>query len=285
MIRPIIFIVGPTASGKTDLALQLAEYHDGAIICADSRTVYRGLDIGTAKPTADERKRVVHYGIDLISPDQPYSAFQFKQMAEAAIDEITSMGKLPIIVGGTGLYIDTLLFDMQLGPEADEGLRADLQVKTVEELQSIITDQGYGMPDNSLNKLHLIRTIEREGRIGEKRARPIEGAQVYGIDVEKSTLEERIRARAEMMFSNPLLYEEAYVAADMYGWNTPGLSGNIYRLLHQLLDETITKNEAIEKFVILDRQLAKRQMTWFRRNHFITWGDKDDLLDVITSEL
>lgn len=273
-----IYLVGPTASGKTALALAIAEHQNGAIICADSRTVYQGLAIGTAAPTTAEQQRVRHYGLGLITPDQAYSAYQFKQMAQATIAEITAAGKLPIVVGGTGLYVDTLLFDMPLGSPPDAVEREVYQGLNIAKLQQLIIERGLAMPENMLNKRHLVRTLERGAQSLGRRQQPHPGAEIYGIAVDKATLQARIRVRAEVMFADSALLAEARQAAKRYGWDAPGLSGNIYRLLRQQLAGDITQAEALERFVALDWQLARRQMTWFRRNQFIHWGATDEIV-------
>ena len=125
--KPLVVIVGPTASGKSALAISLAEKFGGEIICADSRTVYKGMDIGTAKPTVDEQARVPHWGLDLVEPGERFSAAKFKRYAIAKIDEIHSRGNIPFLVGGTGLYIDGILFDYEFGSDFNAELRKKLE--------------------------------------------------------------------------------------------------------------------------------------------------------------
>ena len=117
MVKPVIVIVGPTASGKTGAAIALALEIDGEIICADSRTIYRGMDVGTAKPSMEERKNIVHFGLDLVDPDERFTVYEWKKYAEQKIYEIRMRGKYPIVVGGTGLYIDALIYDYQFNQE------------------------------------------------------------------------------------------------------------------------------------------------------------------------
>jgi tRNA dimethylallyltransferase len=282
--KVMIFIVGPTASGKTAAAIDIARQVGGEIICADSRTVYRGLDIGTAKPTAKERAAVPHWGLDVVDADEAFSAYRFKQLAEQAIADIRARGKVPIIVGGTGLYVDSLLYDMQLGPPADEAYRAELSAKSIEELQQAIVAEGLHMPVNDRNPRHLIRTLERVGRVGDRRNTPIDGAIVVGITTDREALKARIAARAQLMFDDRRLYEEARLAAATYGWDAPGLTGNIYRLLHALEDGTMTREQATERFCILDSQLAKRQMTWLRRSDDVVWLPRQDVVRFVVEK-
>jgi len=262
--RPIV-IAGPTASGKSDLAMRVAIEFDGEIICADSRTVYKGLDIGTAKPTAADRRRVAHHVLDVVSPAQRFSAAEFKQRALEAIVDIKTRGKLPVIVGGTGLYIDGLIRDYNFGPKADADLRTSLYDMSVEELQKVITNKKLRMPRNLNNKAHLIREIERNGQVGKSNNDVINDYVVVGLFPEKTVLRSRIYARAESIFSSNVI-EETTLVASQYGWECPGLSGNIYPILRRMINQEIDREEAVRLFVAADWQLARRQMTWFRRH-------------------
>lgn len=158
--RPkLIVIVGPTASGKSSLAMRVAKTYGGEIIAADSRTVYKGMDIGTAKPSQSDQTKVPHWGLNLVSPGQRFTAHQFQKYANSKIKDIQKRGKLPILVGGTGLYMDAVLFGFGFLPDADPGNREKLEVLSVSQLQKIIENKGYIMPVNSQNKRHLIRAI------------------------------------------------------------------------------------------------------------------------------
>ncbi len=159
--RPkLLVIVGPTASGKSELALNIAKKYNGEIIAADSRTVYRDMNIGTAKPSLDDQKALLHWGLDLVNPGQRFTAADFKQYAEAKIVDIQKRGKLPLLVGGTGLYIDSVLFDFGFLADFDPKLRKELEQLSVQDLQKIIKQRGYTMPTNYQNKRYLIRVIE-----------------------------------------------------------------------------------------------------------------------------
>ena len=162
---PLIVITGPTASGKSALAMDIAKKYGGEIICADSRTVYKGMDIGTAKPTEQDQREVPHHLLDVVEPNQPFSAAEFKERANQAICDISARGKLPMLVGGTGLYIDAVLFDYHFGLPADPNRRSDLQAMSVEQLQHVCLEQGIHLPINVRNKRHLVRAIEIGGVI------------------------------------------------------------------------------------------------------------------------
>lgn len=269
----LIAIVGPTASGKTDLALRIAGKHPSEIICADSRTIYTGLDIGTAKPDSRERSRVPHYGLDLITPDESFSAAQFQRLARRLTDEIISRHRLPLVVGGTGLYVEGLLYDFEFDVPPDVAMRNELEALSLEELHARCRVAGIPLPENSLNKRYVIRALERRGvRAGRAKILP-EDALLIGIDPGREQLRARIRSRAEQMFAGDSIVTEAIKAAEQYGWSAPGLTGNIYPLIRQMSAGEITHGQAIEQFVTLDWRLAKRQLTWWRRNQDVRWFD------------
>ena len=161
MNRPLVVITGPTASGKTGLAIKLAKLFGGEIISADSRAIFKGIDIASAKPDLIERDGVPHWGFDLVAPGERFTAADFKEYTYAKINEILARGKLPFLVGGTGLYIDAVLGDYDFAGEADEELRTKLNSKTIEELQQIIFEQKIPMPENHKNKRYLVRAIEK----------------------------------------------------------------------------------------------------------------------------
>ncbi|MEM6998184.1 MAG: isopentenyl transferase family protein [Patescibacteria group bacterium] len=145
----LLAIVGQTASGKSSLAMRVAKQFDGEIIAADSRTVYKGLDIGTAKPTVDDMQQVRHHTIDVVDYGQSFTVADFKRLAHQAIFDIQERGKLPMLVGGSGLYLNSVLYDYELGGPADEGMRRELSGLTVHELQRRIVQTGIEMPENS----------------------------------------------------------------------------------------------------------------------------------------
>lgn len=267
--RPLVAIVGCTASGKSDLALRLAKRYDGEIICADSQTVYRGLDIGTAKPSRHDQQSVPHYLLDVVTPDQQFTVAEFQKRCNKYIDDIQARGKLPVLVGGSGLYIDAVLFNYRLRPAADPALRQELEKKSVDELTAMCRERSIALPENYKNKRYLLRAIETGGLDhGDKELRP--NTCVIGIDLSKEALKRRIEQRAELMFASGVA-EEANLAAARYGWGAPGLQGNIYPILRQLQAGEIDVDEAKRRFVIADRRLAKKQRTWFRRNPHIAW--------------
>ena len=269
---PLIVIVGPTASGKTGLSIKLAKKFNGEIISADSRAIYRGLDIGTAKPSIEERQGVVHWGIDLVNPGEYYTVADFKRYADTKIDDIRSRGHLPILAGGSGLYIDAVLFNFEFGELPIVEKRTTLQKMDILELQSYCVKNNIKLPDNIQNKRHLIRTIERDGIRGERSKFPPNNTIVVGITTLKKTLHERITKRAECMIKNNVV-NEATAAADKFDWNNEAMTGNIYSIIKKHKKCVLNEKEMLQEFIKSDMRLVKKQMTWFRKNPFIVWGD------------
>lgn len=270
---PLIVIVGPTASGKTSLGIEVALRHNGEIVCADSRTVYKGMDIGTAKPTQEEQAAVRHHLIDIVDPDKKFTAADFQRLANEAIEDITSRGKLPIMVGGTGLYADSILFNYEFGKPADLQQRAELSGLSVAELQKICSDKNIDLPFNTQNKRHLIRSIELSGLPKRENLKLRAQTLVVGITTDKEILESRITHRAEKMFESGVI-EEAENLGTVFGWQNEAMTGNIYPIIKKLLDNELNREEAIQEFIRSDKSLAKRQRTWFKRNPYIFWSDE-----------
>jgi len=269
MAPKVVFIVGPTASGKSALAIEIAKQYDGEIICADSRTIYRGLDTATAKPSLQDRAQVMHYGLDLLEPSEKFSAAQFKTYALGKIADIASRGKLPIVVGGTGLYIDGLLFDYNFGPAANDTLRAKLDELSIQELQDMIIKKAITMPENNKNKRYLIRAIE-QGGVAAPQTELMPGAIVLGLHPGLPELEARICKRAEEMQIGGAL-EEAKWLFETHGYNAPAASAPFFKAYapHFLHGQSL--QECLERDIVLNRQLAKRQITWFKRNKHVQW--------------
>ena len=269
---PLIVIVGPTASGKTSLAIQLAKKYRGEIICADSRTVYRGMNIGTAKPSLEEQQEVPHWGLDLVYPGDSFSVSQFKDYARQKIKEIRSRGNIPFLVGGTGLYIDSVIFDFQFGAKYSKEKRANLQEMTISELQQYCVNHDVALPENSKNKRYLIRAIERADKKPSGLETPLNNTIIVGITTDKQLLKQRITDRAKKMFKDGVV-EETIGLANNTGWCNEAMTGNVYPIIKKLIEKEIDEDQAVREFIVSDVNLVKRQLTWFRRNSFIEWGD------------
>jgi len=282
--KPLVVIVGPTASGKTSAAIEIAEKHGGEIICADSRTVYRHMDIGTAKPTQEERARVPHWGLDLIEPGERFTAADFKQYANEKIAEIRDRGNLPLLVGGTGLYIDGVIFDYSFEPTYDQKQRDTLSKMTIAQLHKYCHKNNVNLPQNELNKRYIVREIERKSIRGKRRIHPIENTIIVGIATKKEDLLDRIKSRTEHLFESGVV-DEATILGEKYGWESEAMTGNIYPLVHAYLESRLSSAELKDKFTMLDRRLAKRQLTWFHRNKFIEWRSLSGAIDYIDQYL
>ncbi|MFH1253081.1 MAG: tRNA (adenosine(37)-N6)-dimethylallyltransferase MiaA [Candidatus Uhrbacteria bacterium] len=313
MKSKIIVIVGPTASGKSDLSLKLAKKFNGEILCVDSRTVYRGMDVGTAKPFGGEEREgkggkgrerevylvegVPHFGLDLINPDEEYNGALFKVYAEKVIADILSRGKLPILVGGTGLWLDMIIDNLE-SPEVepDSVLRSELEKKTCEELfiEYLKLDPDGALAIDKKNKRRLIRALE----VCQKTGRPFsvlrqKGAEKFealwlGIEVEKNVLNERINRRVDEMIKNRLSAEVKRLK-EKYGCEVYSMSGIGYQeFCHGFVRRgewpfaPTDINEIAEEIKKNTRQYAKRQMTWFKRNKKINWvkdlGEAENLV-------
>jgi len=282
--KPLIVIVGPTASGKSGVAIELAEQYGGEIIAADSRTIYKGMDIGTAKPNRADQARVPHWGLDIITPDQPFSVADFKAYAVQKIAEIRARGHVPILVGGTGLYVDSVVFDYEFGPAADLQKRAELEKMTLQELQNYCIEHNISLPQNTQNKRYVIRAIEQKGISTKRSESPIENTIIVGIATDREQLRKRIQERSEQLFDDGVVLE-AKMLGEKYGWDNEAMTGNIYRLAHAYLDTLITAGELKFRNETADWQLAKRQLTWLKRNEFITWLPLDKVKNYIAELL
>lgn len=282
---PLIVIIGETASGKSALALDLVRRFNGEIIAADSRTVYRSLDIGTAKPTPEERRIVRHHLLDVVAPDQPFTVADFKSKALEAIADINRRGKLAFLVGGTGLYIDAVLYDFSFrGGTHDPMIRRQLQQLDVNDLQALILERNLVMPSNSRNPRHLIRALEAEGASHDRQSLR-KNTLIIGLEMERNALRSTITQRVEHMVEQGLI-DEMRSATARYGQDAPALRAPGYKAFRAYLDGEIDLEMAKQQFVQNDMRLAKRQRTWFRRNKDIHWiCKKDEAVDLVTTFL
>ena len=282
--KPLLVIVGPTASGKSDLAMKVATKYDGEIICADSRTIYRGMDIGTAKPSAEEQKQVPHHSLDVVSPGDRFTVYDFQQLAFRAIEDIRSRNKLPVMVGGTGLYIDSVIFNYQFPKQIPLKTRLRYEGMSTEELYKYCIKNNIKLPENYKNKRHLINSIVRKNDNNSSNNRIIDNIIIVGITTSKEELKQRIIQRAEHMFDQGVV-DEAKKLGEIYDWNNEAMTGNIYPLIKKYIDDNLSYEEVIDKFTTLDWQLAKRQITWLKRNSHIQWMTKDLVFSYISDRL
>ncbi len=285
---PLLVIVGETASGKSALALELAERFNGEIICADSWTVRRELTIGTAKPSAADRARVPHHLIDVVGPDEDFTAAVFKRMANQAIADCYARGKLPILVGGTGLYIDGVLFDYTFLPEGDRSARQALNELSINELLTQIEAAGLELGTVDIrNKRRLIRLIETNGA-APTRHQLRSSTLIIGLRTDQALLKERIELRVNAMLQAGLAAEVAGLA-EHYGWNCEGLKGIGYREWQDYFLGSQSLEQTRQRIISSTLGLAKRQRTWFKRNKSIHWFstpvDYTQIEDLVTTTL
>jgi tRNA dimethylallyltransferase len=288
---PLVCIVGPTGVGKSVVAMRLALQFHGEIVSADSRQIYRGMDIGTAKADHDDRRLVPHHLLDICAPDSDYSVHQFSADAEAAIFDIHSRGRLPLVVGGSGHYISALTQGLH-PPTAppDPVIRAELnrliEDDGVEALAARLQELdpiAYAGIDHQ-NPRRLIRAIEVHMATGQS-IRELESLQpvpwrplVFGLRIERPVLAANIAARTRRMFSSGLMHEIRRLLAAGFGWSSAlGRSIGYAEGLSYLFGR-LSRDEAIEATTIATRQYARRQMTWFRNRETVQWFDVDDNL-------
>ena len=285
---PLLVIVGETASGKSKLAIELAQELSGEIICADSMTVRQGADIGSAKPSEDERALVPHHLIDVVRPNETFTAAQFKLLAQEAIEDIASRGKLPIMVGGTGLYIDSVIYDYGFLPSSNLEDRQRLNDMTNDQLIQEIKDLGLeiGRTDSKNNR-RLIRLIETDGAQPTKqdlRASTL----VIGLESNREELIKRIEQRVDAMFDAGL-EREVEDLAKHFGWDCEALRGVGYSQWRSYFLGTQSLQETREYIVKATQDLAKRQRTWFKRNKSIHWLSApvnwQDVVAIVTTNL
>ena len=286
MKEKVIVICGPTASGKTALSIELAKQINGEIISADSMQIYKDMDIGTAKPTEEKKQGIEHYLLDFVSPDERYSVADFKCDAKEAIRKVINKGKVPIVVGGTGLYVDSLIYEIEYPKlEFDEEYRKELD-KQVEEygLEKLYNEaveiDGQAMEKISVNdKKRILRVLEIYHATGktkteqEKESRKNEPEfdyRVYAIDWEREKLYDRINRRVDMMIEAGLI-EEVKNIVKKYDKFPTAMQGLGYKEVVEFLDGKISKEEMIGKIKQETRRYAKRQLTWFRKNKQTVW--------------
>jgi tRNA dimethylallyltransferase len=290
---PLVIVLGPTASGKTALSLSLAEQFDGEIVNCDSVAMYREFDIGTAKPTASERVRAPHHLLDCVAPTGHVTAGEYARQARHVLDEIKARGHLPIVVGGTGLYLRALLDGLFPAPQRSEELRQRLRERA-ESRGSIYLHRILLRLDRAAaEKIHandtpkLIRAIEvclasrqKMTELWQQRGRdPLRGFHILrlGLDPDRQALYDRINRRAQQMFESGLI-EETQRLLEKYSNAAGPLSSLGYKQAAQYLRGELTREQTLQSAQQAHRNYAKRQMTWFRREPEVTWltGFGDD---------
>ncbi|MBR0426694.1 MAG: tRNA (adenosine(37)-N6)-dimethylallyltransferase MiaA [Clostridia bacterium] len=285
----VIVIVGPTASGKTALSIELAKKINGEIVSCDSMQIYKDMDIGSAKPSIEEMQGIKHYMIDIATPNERFSVAEYKKLAESAIDEILSKGKIPIVVGGTGLYADSLIYGIEYPEiEFDEKYREVLekQAKTEVGLKDLY-NQAKKIDELAVQKIsendkkRIIRILEiyhqtgktkTELEIDSRKNEVKYDFKVFAINMERQILYDRINKRVDIMIKNGLI-QEVENLLKKYNQFPTAMQGLGYKEVVQYLNKELTKEEMIDKIKLETRRYAKRQLTWFRKNKETIWID------------
>lgn len=287
---PLISVTGPTASGKTGLGVTLAKHFDGEVISADSMQIYESMDIATAKPTEEEMCGIPHHLIGFLPPDQTFSVAQFTELAKAKIEDIHARGKLPVIVGGTGLYVNSLLNNISFSEnDSDEKLRAELRKKAetegvmslVEELRKFDPESAERIEPNNIKR--VIRAIEvykttgitmtEQNRLSRLVESPYRAVKIGLKARDRQFLYDRINRRVDIMVEQGLLEEAEKVLASDCGMTAKKAIG--YKELMPYFSGETTLENALEELKKQSRRYAKRQLTWFLRDEDIHWFDID----------
>ena len=306
-MRDLVILTGPTAVGKTSLSINLAKAINGEIISADCMQVYKQMDIGTAKVMPEEMDGVTHYLIDVIEPTEEFHVVRFKEMVTAAMDEIYKKGKIPIICGGTGFYIQAILYDIQFTEhEIDKDYRQHLEEYAdingndalLEKLRQVDPDSADSIP--AANRKRVIRALEYFNQTGEKfsvhNARERERESQYNfayfvLNDDREKLYNRINLRVDKMYEAGLVEEVKELLDSGCQKGMTSMDGIGYKELISYLEGNCSLDEALELIKKNSRNYAKRQLTWFRREKEVIWLDKsvlkteDQLLEYIISTL
>ena len=295
MKQKLVVVAGPTASGKTRLAIEIAKRFNGEIVGADSMQIYKYMNIGTAKPTAEERTEVPHHMIDFLEPDAPYSVAEYTEDAHKVIAEIASRGKLPVMCGGTGLYINSVVDDVTFGDfETDYALREELQKIAEAEGTQKLLDMLAEFDPESAKRLHpnnlrrIIRAIEFYKVTGttisahqkmtkerESRYEPI----MLSIAWDRQELYDRINKRVDIMLDEGLFDEVRDMTERGYTKQLNSMQGIAYKEVMDCMNGLMTCEEAVELIKQSSRRYAKRQLTWFRRDARINWVSAENAVE------
>ena len=300
----VIVICGPTASGKTALSIELAKRINGEIVSADSMQIYKYMDIGSAKPTVEEMGDVKHYMLDFVEPNIRYSVADYKKQAEECIEEIVSKGKVPIIVGGTGLYVNSLIYGIEYNEiKLDEEYRKELEERVEKEGLEKLYNEALSIDSEAMSKIskndkkRILRVLEIYHETGKtKTEQEIESRKnevkynykVFAINMDREKLYERINLRVDLMLEQGLI-EEVKDLVRRYEELPTSIQGLGYKETKQYLDGKLSKEEMIDKIKMETRRYAKRQLTWFRKNSQTIWIDglaaKEENIQIILEEI
>lgn len=287
MCKPkVIVLCGPTASGKTSLSIELAKRINGEIISCDSMQIYKDMDIGTAKPTEQEKQGIKHYLLDFLSPEVRYSVADYKKDAEKAIEEILKKRKVPIIVGGTGLYINSLIYNIGYkDSKIDIDYRNKLEKMVVEKGLENLYEMAQKIDPEAMknishnDKKRIMRVLEIYNETGKtktelemesRKNEPKYNYIVFALDMDRDKLYERINKRVDIMLKNGLIHEVEKLI-NTYKIMPTAMQGLGYKEVVEYLKGNCTEEEMVEKIKMETRRYAKRQLTWFRKNKETIW--------------
>ncbi len=287
MAKPkIIGVVGPTASGKTDYAIRLAKERGGEVVSCDSMQIYRHMDIGTAKPTSEEMQGIPHHMIDIAEPEENFSVARFVKLARECMDDILERGKIPVLCGGTGLYFDSIINNLEFSEmETDEEYRQSLNALAEEKGCEFVHRMLREVDPRSADAIHpnnlkrVIRALEIYKVSGkpksvldrEQRGEPLYEGEIFGLSRPRDVLYDRINRRVDIMMEQGLLEEVKTLLSMGISPKATSMQAIGYKELVWYLDGTLTLKEAVDKIKQESRRYAKRQITWFKRNPDIIW--------------
>ena len=289
MNKPVVIVIcGPTASGKTALSIEIAQKIKGEIISADSMQIYKDMDIGTAKPTIEEMKNIKHYLIDCVSPSIRYSVADFKKDAINAIEEILAKGKTPIVVGGTGLYVDSLIYGIDYNEmKVDLSYRTQLEELVKEKGLEYLYEMAKKIDEKAMEKIskndkkRICRVLEIYNSTGKTKSQLEEESRkseikydykVFAINMDRALLYDRINKRVDIMINHGLI-DEVKKLVQKYPEIPTAMQGLGYKEVVEYFNEKYSKEDMVEKIKMESRRYAKRQITWFKRNKNIIWLD------------
>ncbi|MFA7216178.1 MAG: tRNA (adenosine(37)-N6)-dimethylallyltransferase MiaA [Bacillota bacterium] len=294
MKKPLLVITGPTAAGKTDVSLIVAEKLRGEIVSADSMQVYRYMNIGTAKPTTAEMKRVRHHMIDIVDPWQEFSVAEYQRLAKERIEDIQNRGRLPVVVGGTGLYINSLVYNLDFADTvSDQKFRNYLTRISEERGKEYLFEMLKRVDPGTAQRLHIndVRRVIRALEVYHCSGRPMSARRniaasnlpynliMFGLRMDRERLYERIEGRVDKMIENGLVEEvEGLLEMGCTG-DMVSMQGLGYKEIIGYLEGRLTLSEAIDILKRDTRRFAKRQFTWFKRDDRIIWKDVDIIGD------
>ncbi|MCY9159330.1 tRNA (adenosine(37)-N6)-dimethylallyltransferase MiaA [Bacillus atrophaeus] len=296
--QPVVILVGPTAVGKTNISIQLAKALNAEIISGDSMQIYRGMDIGTAKISEREMEGIPHHLIDILDPSEPFSTADYQRLVRSKIKEISERGKLPMIVGGTGLYIQSVLYDYTFTEEANDPVfRKKMEETAVQEgaealharLAAADSEAAASIHPNNIRRvIRALEILHTSGKTMSQHLKEQKREQLYhsvmiGLTMDREALYERINERVDIMMAAGLADE----VKRLYNQNLrdcQSIQAIGYKELYAYFDGIVTLSEAVEQLKQNSRRYAKRQLTWFRNKMHVSWFDMTPPVDAVLKE-